>query len=371
MSIYWIIVIIVLGLGLLIPEKNMRSRRLLVFFLFAVHLFVCGFKYSYLTGDLYLYNSDYKFLLNCDLFSVESFNSGRNPLWTFLNKVICDLSNGNFKVFIFIHALIVEGCMAYFVMKYSPKPWLSCLVWDCMSFYLYGFSAIKQSLAMAVLLIAVDGIFEHNKKKFFTSVCIASLIHFPAALFLPSYWLTKKRPSSGFAIGCFLSLVVAFLFRNPIANFLSSYYYNNNKSFADVDKITGGRFFVVLMIVGSGFLIKGLREERFKIVFILVTVSAIPQLLSVFDNIFTRLADYYLQFTILYFPLLLTPDNTTEQDYDGSRMGPLIALNEKSRPIVTITLVAALVFWFYIAEMRFATPDLPETYYNFSFFWEH
>lgn len=371
MSIYWIIVIIVLGLGLLIPEKNERSRRLLVFLLFAVHLFVCGFKYQYLTGDLYVYSKDYESLLNCSLFSAESFGDGRNPLWFFFNKVVCDITNGNIIIFVFIHSLIIEFCMAHFVMKHSPKPWLSYLVWDCMSFYLYGFSAIKQALAMALLMIAAEGIFEKKKIKFLIFAILAGLVHFPAFIFLVSYWIAQRELTSGFLVGYIVVSLAVLVLRNPIAGLLSSNYYEE-ALITDANKLVGGRFFVIIIIVGLGFLLKGFREERFKSVFILVAIAAIPQLLSVFDNVFTRLADYYLQFTVLYFPLLLTTDAVDSAGYDAKRIGPVITLSDdRTRIFITLVITAGLLLWFYLAEMRFETPNVPMTYYCYSFFWEH
>lgn len=370
MSIYWIIVIIIVALGLLIPEKDIASRKRLIVLLFAVHLFVCGFKYQFLTGDLMAYAKGYKSMLKYNLFSAEAFGNGRNPLWAFFEKTICDLSGGNFQFFLFVHALIVEFCLAHFIMKYSPIPWFSYLVWDCMSFYLYGFSAIKQALAMALLMIAAEGIFEKNKKKFIVFTALAALVHFPAVIFLVSYWVTQRKLSWGFAVGYSVTLIALFLLRNTIANYLSSNYYEE-VVFAEVSEVTGGRFFVVLMIVGAGFLIKGLKEEQFKIVFILVAIAAIPQLFSVYNNVFTRLTDYFLQFTVLYFPLLLAEDKVDSPGYDNTRMGPLITLSDKSRIIATVAFAVVLIWWFYMAEMRFETPNTPETYYNFSFFWEH
>ena len=370
MSVYWIIVIIVLSLGLIIPEKDIKSRKILIFLLFSVHLFVCGFKYQSLTGDLIAYQQGFKSLADIKFFSAETLNNGRNPLWTVFEKIICDLTNGNINVLIFVHAFIIEFCLAHFVMKYSPKPWFSYLVWDCMSFYLYGFSAMKQALAMALLLIAAEGILEKNKVKFFLFTVLAGLVHLPAIIFIIAYWVSQRKLSFGFALCYFISLVLVFLFRNPIANYLSENYYED-VYFAEVSEITGGRFFVVLMIVGAAFIIKGFKEEHFKTMFILIAIAAIPQLLSVYNNVFTRLTDYYLQLTILYFPLLLTPDKVDSLNYDDSRMGPLVVLNDKSRLLVTIAFTVVLVWWFYMAEMRFETPNVPQTYYNFSFFWEH
>ena len=58
MSIYWILVAVVIGMGLIMPQEG-YYRKYYVGIMAVLHAFVCGFRYMYLTGDLRNYAADY------------------------------------------------------------------------------------------------------------------------------------------------------------------------------------------------------------------------------------------------------------------------------------------------------------------------
>ena len=70
-------------------------------------------------------------------------------------KLIAMLTNSNYQIFLLIVAIIIETAVAILIYKYSPRPWLSYLVWNCVGFYIFGFSAVKQSLSMAFVVFAM------------------------------------------------------------------------------------------------------------------------------------------------------------------------------------------------------------------------
>ena len=50
-EIYWFIAIAVIVLGLIMPQQGPK-RKYYIIIMAAIHTFVCGFRYQYLTGDL-------------------------------------------------------------------------------------------------------------------------------------------------------------------------------------------------------------------------------------------------------------------------------------------------------------------------------
>ena len=55
---------------------------------------------------------------------------------------------------------LIAGILIY---RFSPKPWFSFLVWNCLSVYVtYDYLAIKQGLAMAILMISLMCIFDRK-----------------------------------------------------------------------------------------------------------------------------------------------------------------------------------------------------------------
>ncbi len=143
-TIYWFIVIAVITLGLLLPQEQEKRKRYIGIIAF-LHFFVCGFRYMYLTGDLRKYASGYYMYgkTKSGWFNQDFFCNGRNAGFQWLSKFISIVTNGDFQIFLIIIAIITQVSVAIIIYYYSPKPWLSFLIFNCMSFYVtYVFSAI-------------------------------------------------------------------------------------------------------------------------------------------------------------------------------------------------------------------------------------
>lgn len=162
--VYWLIVAAVIVLGLLMPQQG-KKKKYYIIVMAVLHIFVCGFRYMYLTGDLRKYAWEYSTMSDYGWFSNNVFHGGRNAGFYWLMKLVCDLTNGDFQIFLIVLAVITQVIVAVLIYRYSPKPWLSYLVWNCMAFYvIYDFSAIKQGLVMSVLMCAMMCIFVTVKR---------------------------------------------------------------------------------------------------------------------------------------------------------------------------------------------------------------
>lgn len=166
MNVYWIIVVLIIMLGMIMPQQGYR-RKIYIVVMAVIHSFVCGFRYMYLTGDLRKYAWDYGEMVNYGWFSDSVFHEGRNAGFYWLMKFVSSITDGNFQIFLILLAIITEFIVAVLIYRYSPMPWLSYLVWNCMGFYVAGFSLIKQTLAMAIIMCAMMCIFEKRIVGFF------------------------------------------------------------------------------------------------------------------------------------------------------------------------------------------------------------
>lgn len=95
-----------------------------------------------------------------------------------------------------------------------------------LAFMWFGFSAIKQALAMGLLMFAFIGIMEENPKKFFIWTALAGCVHVPALIFLPAYWIAKSRLNTKKLILYAICAALIFVFRNQIVMFISNFYYD-------------------------------------------------------------------------------------------------------------------------------------------------
>ncbi len=362
-SIYYILVAASILLGLIFSQKK-ESRKTYVIITAILHALVSGLRYKFLTGDLIRYNTlfqDYRYF---GWFSEEVFQDGRNFGFQWLMKAVCHITDGNYQIFLFLVAVIVEVIVAILIYRYSPIPWLSFTMWNCLGFYVFGFSAVKQSLAMAILMLSYICIIEKKPKTFVVCTLIATAIHLPALAFLPAYPISKLKLNFKTIIGYVVSAITIFALREPLVNALQDAYYED-KDFAP-DTFLGTRFIMMCLMLVIGVLMKGFQGKHFSSLFMLIGVAAIFQMFCGYDNVFTRLADYYFQFVILYIPMLFVD---FEEAAYPMRMGPKIIFDTSMTKMLIVFLVAFGI-WFYSTSAMVPPSIAVDDYTNYRFFWE-
>ena len=369
-EIYWFIVIAVIILGMIMPQQGI-NRKYYIIAMAILHAFVCGFRYQYLTGDLQTYHNIYVTLPRYGWLSDEVLQDGRNTGFYMFMKLIAMLTNSNYQAFLLIVAVIIEVAVALLIYKYSPRPWLSYLVWNCVGFYIFGFSAVKQALSMAFIVFAMICILESKAKYFMISVLIAGLIHAPAFAFLPAYWLARRRISM-WMIGMYIAAAaIIFMFRDQIVVFVSEYYYEEEtmELLQFGTEGLGGRFFMIILVLICGALLKGFKEKEFESLFHIIVVSAIFQMFSAYNNVFTRFADYYFQFSILFIPLIFYP-GPHQNRVNKSYMRAKLVFNDRSMVFLTIMLTFILLCYYQYTCLGMTIANPVDDYLNFRFMWD-
>ena len=361
---YYLLLAAILALGFLMPQGK-KDRKQYIVIMAVLHSLLSGLRHQYLTGDMQSYCYKYWRTLNEGWFSDELFQGGRNFGFNWLLKFFSTLSNGEFQVFLIISAIFIEVVVAYLIYKYSPLPWLSFLVWNCMGFYCFGFSAIKQSIAMGLIMIAFVGIMEERPKQFALFTILAGFVHTPALIFLPAYFLSKQKFNLRTLIIYFCGAAAVFINRNQIVNLMQDVYYEDG--IIGDDAGLGGRFFLIVLFIVAGFALKGFNGKYFSKVANLIVAAAVLQMFSGFDNVFTRLTDYYLQLLIIFIPLSFA--DYKDDKLEGIGEGISLDIPSKLKFIITMFLVVFLI-WFY--NRCYIDVDIipVDDYTNYRFFWE-
>lgn len=370
-NVYWLIVCAVIVLGIIMPQYGWK-KKYYIMIMTGVHIFVCGFRYMFLTGDLMKYNTIYHELLYNSWFSDYTWAEGRNAGFQWVMKLVAQLTNGDFQVFLFLLAVFTQVTFAVLVYKYSPQPWLSYLVWNCMAFFVtYDFTSIKQGLAMAVLMYAMMCIFENRPKLFLLMVLLAGFIHMPALCFLPAYWIMKRRVNMRTLFVYLIACGLIFLLRNRIVDFVTELYYEGNDEidFILTSNSFGGRFAVILLLAMTGLLIKGFKEKNFESMFHVIIISAIFQMFSAYNHVFTRLSDYYLQFAVLFIPMIFYNFDRSVPVNENAPQ-PVLAFNQRSRGILVVVLTVVLIWWYNYTCLGVDNISAVDDYTNYRFMWE-
>ena len=364
--VYYYVVAAVLLFGALLPQHG-KQKRIYIALMAALHTFICGWRYMYLTGDLLKYSGQYTRIYPVNgWFSEQVFDGGRNFGFAWLSKLLSLISNGNFQILLIVIAVITEIAVAVIIYRYSPAPWLSYLLWDCFGFYIFGFSAIKQALAMGLLMFAFTGIMEERPRRFFLWTVLAGCIHAPALIFLPAYWIAKSKLSVRRMTAYVISAVLIFIFRNQIVTFISEFYYDET-DFTVNDRL-GGRFMMIAALIAAGVFLRGFSGKNFSKLFNLMIAAAILQMFSGFDNVFTRLTDYYFQFLILYLPMMFYPERD-ERLNNGYQIRHL-ALSHQQRIAAIFCVVLLAGLYYYTTNLNITITNAIDDYLNYRFSWE-
>ena len=236
--------------------------------------------------------------------SVQSFNTG----FSLLMKLVYVLTNGDYQLFVTIISLFVVFSYMRFIRKYSPSPIQSVLYFLGLLYFLLMFDALKQAVAMAVLLFAFDAIFENKPIKFVLLVLIAAQFHFPAMVFLPAYWISKMKMSRSFIVLLGFLLIVTYIFREQILNLMLKVYGGDDVvggSLSDV-RFIRTKVLVMLLIVVAAVILRPPTEgdTLYNTCLYFVGISIVFQTFCGYNNIFERLADYYFHTSIVMIPLV-------------------------------------------------------------------
>lgn len=359
MNIYWIVLIITAILAILFQN----DRKSFVITTSMVHIFVEGFRYRFMHGDLMKYHSEFIETVNHAWTSPEILRDGRNTLFYMLMKFVAEAFHQNFQVLLFIIAFISITSIAIVIYYYSPSPFISFVMWSCFGFYIFSFYSIKQTLAMAVVMMASMAVFEEKRGFFYILVVLAGLIHLPAFVFLPAYELCRAKKMKTVGWFYIVAFLIIFFRRNQIVTIMADVYYDSEK-YADVAmNVIGGKTIMLIGLLFAFLLLCDLNDVTARKIFIFVAVASLLQLFSVYDNVFTRLSDYYFQFVILLAPFML-------QQVHSEHHYPKLYFNIPSRRIITLAFVCLALYFYYHVNLSDIKPGVDDIVGNFAFMWQ-
>ncbi|MBQ4516640.1 MAG: EpsG family protein [Clostridia bacterium] len=180
-----------------INEKCEKLEKKLFIFVIAYMIFICGMRaykgINYVGIDTRNYYTMY--LLQKSLTFKDIINNGDFDIgYTLLSWLFIKL-DWEFAAIILCAAIVFVGSVAVFIYKYSKNRFMSIFVFVAMGLYFFGFTAIRQTLAMGICVCAYMFAQKNTGFKslvvFVLLVWLASTIHASAIVFFPAYILQK------------------------------------------------------------------------------------------------------------------------------------------------------------------------------------
>lgn len=213
-----------------------------------------------------------------------------------------------------VTALITVGIYLWFIRKYTCDIFLSVFYFITMGAYTFTMAAIKQTLAVAFLLLATDNAIQRKWIRYLFWVMFAELFHPYAFIYLVVPFVTFS-PWSRATLFLLAGSVFIALFMSRFLGTIDSvtgalgYDYDANE-FAGA----GVNIFRVL-VVWVPLALSFLRKEKLRrsndrtmnIIINLMMVNAVIMFIGLFGtaNYFARLANYFLIFQTIALPWIL------------------------------------------------------------------
>ena len=275
----------------------------------------------------------------------ENLDALHNPLYYLFNSAFRELTD-NSSLFLLACAALSVCPMLYFIRKTTAKQDFPMALYLFVAFgtYVFTLAAVKQSIAMGILCIAVLALEKKRYLPFFLLVTLAALVHTYAFLFviLPFFCGKPWRLRSFLLLAAIL--IAMLTFERTIATFLE-YADRIGKTVSEVELFDGHRMNTIRVAVyGVVPLITLIYRERLdpymeRIHRILINMSIfsfvfiLPGTITG-GNLFGRVSTYFEISNVCIFPWLIDT-----------------LFNERSAYLLKrIAIVAFLLFFLY--DMR-------------------
>ena len=266
MNYYLLLVVLIIVSALLLHGTEYKSKAYV--FIASLLLFsIFGLRDTYVIGidssSSYLHL--FQRMTGYSWSALFKLNGGTNTGFYLLAKLFYLLGNGDYQFFVTSIALYVTVCFGFLIYRYSPNPLQSILYHFGLLFFTFHFSALKQSLAMATLMLAFDALIREKKLRFFLLVLIAGQLHFPAHVFFLAYPMSRIRVNRRYLIALAGLLVLTYLLRNQLINLMLNLYSDleDSTNSADLSGVTFLRTksLVMLVIIIAGVMLRKPKPE--------------------------------------------------------------------------------------------------------------
>lgn len=208
------------------------------------------------------------------------------------------------QMFILISSFLSIGPIAYFIYKHSPNIILSFCIFASFNIYHFGFSGIRQAIAIGLTTLACEMAFLKKNILFVVIVVLASTFHFSAIIFLIVYPLCNKlNISLGKMIGISTLFIVSLFSLKSLTAPLVELIFGGDR-YTGVLSNTGALSYNLLILLYAFLLFTYVSKSESVIKYRPILLIAVAfQSLGLLSTYASRLAYYYSFFLAITLPL--------------------------------------------------------------------
>lgn len=345
MSIFILILFFIFITIIVNIDSNIKNRKLFVIIIFSI-LTVIAMIRSWRVGvDTEQYYRNFKIISLLKWNQIDSLRYEHG--YFYLNKILSYISKDP-HILIMVTSMIIIPSVGKLIYKYSKNVALSTFLYISLNSYFFQLTAMRQSLALAIILYGIGFLEKQKYLKFILVIILASMFHSSAIFLVILILLEKVKYTKKTYINSLILAGMGFLFYREIFKFTSlliDKYAGYGESIYAASNYFGAVFqFIVGFILYSichyiTFKVKSEKEiEEYKIGKIslrCLSIAVCIQLITIKMNILGRMTPYFWIFSIIAIPEALS----------------YIRKKQRKEWILGIVLFS-FIYWLIIAIMR-------------------
>lgn len=226
-----------------------------------------------------------------------------NPLFNIYTAFMRSLTD-NYHIYFMISALFVQYTYVSFIRKYSSSFTLGIGLYVCLGTYVFSFAAMKQTIAMAFLMLAIPKLLDKKYLQYFLLVIVAFLFHSYAIafavlpLFIVKPWSIRTFILLGIVFVTMLNfepVIGSFLeYVNESGKMLSEYEVFDNAQ-VNIFRVAVYGVVPLMSLVLKPYLFKDNNDRKYNLMIHMSIISFAFMLLGTINgaNMFGRMANYF------------------------------------------------------------------------------
>lgn len=261
------------------------------------------------------------------LFDIKDIFANYEIGYIILNKLFKFFISTDPQLFILVCSFISIAPIAWVIYKYSPNIIFSFWVFSSFQIYHFGFSGIRQAIAIGICTLAYNFIVQKKIPAFIALVLLASTFHTSAILFLPAYWIYHKLNMSPKMLFVYIIAIVFLMFTiKSVATTLVSLIFGGEQYLGALEDsaVPSYNLLIIFIIIFISTYISQ-NEELAKLrSFVLMTVAF--QTLGIITTYATRIGYYYFVFFSLAIPYAIETSNMKSKGLIRGLLAVILAI---------------------------------------------
>ena len=296
-----LLVIVLITFMFLVFKIDVKNNKKYLMTIFIILTLFLGIRGENVGLDMGNYNE----------FFVSTLNNNWNHLFLYYNFEIgfkiytklITLFTDNFRIYIFITALISITGIYYYIKENSKNYFSSIFIFVTFNYYIYLFCTLRQAMAVSILLLAYNFLKKNNNIKFLLLVILATFFHKTAIVFLVLF-LAKKIPYNIKLITIYIvSCLLLFIFKVPLINFFTNLLYSQ---YIDYGDMSGSGYtmiiFLFAIVIAICYIFRFKGKENNKMLIYMLLLSIPFQILSTEQGLVARIVLYFTHSLIILLP---------------------------------------------------------------------